>query len=397
MNIDIHFRESLINLFSAKLRSILAILGVLVGTSAVVALMASSRLATDHALAQFKSLGTNLLAMDIRDKEERPAKSSFDNNQLTLDQMPSLLKASPEIVTVAPYISFYQPIVLFGKPIGGDVLAATYELQSTAKIELTQGRFVSFLDQNQFYCVIGSDIAKAFREHYINPIGQQIKVGNELFTVIGVAAPWKTNLFLLVDLNRSVIIPLKTAYLVQDRLQIRNILFRLGKNPNLPEIQERITKTIDRLLTNKKLHFRNPEQIIELIGQERKTFDNLLIAIGCIALVVGGIGVMNIMLVSVVERRREIGIRMAVGARRRDILAMFLLESVMLTVFGGLIGIVLGLSVTYILAYVAAWGFHFYFMPPFLGFVVSVLVGILSGFYPAWRASKLDPIVCLTL
>ena len=111
---------------------------------------------------------------------------------------------------------------------------------------------------------------------------------------------------------------------------------------------------------------------------------------------VGGIGVMNIMLVSVVERRREIGVRMAVGARRQDIMLMFLIEAIMLTVLGGLLGIALGLGVTAMLAYTSGWAFHMYWLPPVLGFVVSVLVGVLSGFYPAWRASKLDPINCLT-
>jgi len=396
MNFKAHVCESLMNLFSAKLRSILAILGVLVGTGAVVALMASSRLATDHALAQFKSLGTNLLALHIRDPHLSSTSASESRN-LTLDQMPKVFHSSSGIVAVAPYINFYKTTVLYGKRVGGEVLAVTNEMQEIARIHLTQGRFVSFLDRNEFYCVIGSNIAEKFQKHHINPLGKQIKIGNKLFTIIGVAAPWRKNLFLLVDINKSVIMPLNMAYLVQSHVQIQDILFRLVKNPNLPKIQQQISNTMGRLLPNKKLWFRNPERLIELVGKERQTFNDLLIAIGSIALVVGGIGVMNIMLVSVIERRREIGIRMAVGARRWNILIMFLMESVMLTVFGGLIGIVLGLGVTYALAYVAGWEFHFYCMPPLLGFIVSVLVGILSGFYPAWRASKLDPIACLRL
>ena len=396
MNFTVHCYESLLNLCSTKLRSILAILGVLVGTAAVVALMASSRLATEQALAQFKSLGTNLLALNIR-AEGKSSKEMAEDTDLTLDKMPKIVHAVPQIASAAPYIDFYQPIIIFGKHVGGEILAATETIQSIAKIHLTDGRFVSAVDQNEFYCVIGSDIAKEFRKHHINPIGKQINVGQELFTIVGVAAPWRTNLFLLVDLNKSVVIPLKSAYVMQRNVQIQNVLFRLDKNASLPKVQYKISKTMDYLLPNTKLNFRDPEQIIALVSKERKTLNNLLIAIGSIALVVGGIGVMNIMLVSVIERRREIGIRMAVGARRWNILIMFLIEAVMLTVFGGLMGIVLGLGVTYILAYAAGWGFHFYFVPPFLGFIVSVFVGILSGFYPAWRASKLDPIRCLTL
>ena len=394
MSFKMYFSESLRNLFTAKLRSFLAILGVLVGTGAVVALMASSRLATNHALSQFKSLGTNLLALDLRDKA--PGKKTAGSSDLTLDNMSQVIKSSSQIVTAAPYIDFYEPIVLFGKRAGNEVLAATDTIQPIAKIHLVDGRFISFLDRNEFYCIIGSDVAKAFQKRHINPIGQQIQVGHELFTVIGVAAPWKMNLFLLVDLNKAVIIPLRTAYLLQNHAKIHDVLFRLIKDPDLPKAKEQISGAMRHLVSNARATFRDPAEIITLVSNERKTFNDLLLAIGSIALVVGGIGVMNIMLVSVIERRREIGIRMAVGARRRNILTMFLIETGVLTVFGGLIGILLGLGVTYVLAYVAGWEFHFYFMPPLLGFIVSVLVGILSGFYPAWRASRLDPIACLT-
>lgn len=396
MNFKVHLRESLFNLFSAKLRSVLAILGVLVGTAAVVALMASSRLATDHALAQFKSLGTNLLTMNIHEPHSR-GKESVEYNMLSLDQIPQLVHSSKQIVSAAPYSELYDGIILYGKTLPGQIIGATNQFKNIAKVHMKQGRFISPFDDNEFYCVIGSSIAKVFKQHHVNPIGQQIKIGHELFTVIGVIAPWKQNLFLFVNLNKAVVIPFQTMYLIRPKLQIHDIVFRLVKDPDIPEIQARLSTKMTQLFPQKKLQFRNPEQIIHLVGKERKTFDSLLIAIGSIALIVGGIGVMNIMLVSVVERRREIGVRMAVGAQRWNILVMFLIESVMLTVFGGLIGILFGLVVTYVLSHLAGWGFHFYLLPPTLGFLVSVLVGILSGFYPAWRASKLDPIACLTL
>lgn len=396
MNFKVHLRESLLNLFSAKLRSVLAILGVLVGTAAVVALMASSRLATDHALAQFKSLGTNLLTMNIHDVRSLK-KESTEQNVLSLSQIPLLVHSSDQIVSAAPYIELYDGIVLYGKTQSGQIIGVTSQFKSIAKVNMRQGRFISPFDTNEFYCVIGSSIAEVFKRHHVNPIGQQIKLGRELFTVVGVMAPWKPNLFLFVNLNRAVVIPFQTMYLLRPRVNIHNVVFRLVKDPNISEVQEKLSTKMTQLLPKMKLQFRNPEQIIHLVGKERKTFDSLLIAIGSIALIVGGIGVMNIMLVSVVERRREIGVRLAVGAQRWNILVMFLMESVMLTVFGGLIGILFGLVVTYVLSYLAGWGFYFYLMPPILGFLVSVLVGILSGFYPAWRASKLDPIACLTL
>ena len=121
----------------------------------------------------------------------------------------------------------------------------------------------------------------------------------------------------------------------------------------------------------------------------------MLASIGAISLVVGGIGVMNIMLVSVIERRREIGVRMAIGAKPYDIWKMFLIESIILTLFGGLLGVIFGMGIALGIAYFSGWEFHFYLIPPALGFSVSVLVGIFSGFYPAMSASKLDPIETL--
>lgn len=396
MNIKVHLRESLFNLFSAKLRSVLAILGVLVGTAAVVALMASSRLATDHALAQFKSLGTNLLTMNIHDLH--PSRTESDEqNALSLDQIPSLSHSSRQIVSAAPYVELYDGIVIDGKRHSGQIIGVTSQFKSIAKISISKGRFISSLDTNEFYCVIGSEIAQVYKRHHIDPLGQQIKLGQELFTVVGVMAPWKPNLFLFVNLDSAVVIPFQAMYLIHPGMRIRNVVFRLIKNPQISKVQAKLSTKMTQLFPDVKLQFRNPNQIIHLVGKERQTFNNLLLAIGSIALIVGGIGVMNIMLVSVVERRREIGVRMAIGAQRWNILIMFLIESVMLTVFGGLIGILLGSVVTYVLSYLAGWEFSFYLMPPILGFLVSVLVGILSGFYPAWRASKLDPIACLTL
>ena len=120
-----------------------------------------------------------------------------------------------------------------------------------------------------------------------------------------------------------------------------------------------------------------------------------MIAIGSISLVVGAIGVMNIMLVSVIERRHEIGIRMAIGAKRNEILVMFLIESVVLTLIGGVLGILLGVGVSFVIATASKWQFQFYLIPPLLGFAVSVLVGIISGIYPGYRASRLDPVQTL--
>lgn len=388
------FREAVTNLMSAKLRSFLAILGVLVGTGSVVALISSSQLATAHALSEFKSLGTNLISLYLRD--EGLGQKSGQNKQFMLSDVPALKNASSEIVAVAPYTIGFKPMYFGRIDLNGQIIGATDQFALIAKTELAGGRFVSYLDRQSFFCVIGNQVAQKIEETGVDPLGQQLRVGKEMFTIIGVLKPWPESLFISADINNSVIVPLPTSYFMSKNTQISNILIRLIENPTVATVKPRIAEVMSELLPKKKIVFNSPEQLIELIAKSRQTYTMLLIAIGSISLVVGGIGVMNIMLVSVVERRREIGIRMAIGARQLDILRMFLIESIMLTIFGGFLGVVIGVLTSYVLALFSRWEFHFYGAPIILGFAVSVLVGILSGFYPAWRASKLNPIETLS-
>lgn len=389
------FREAVLNLLTAKLRSFLAILGVLVGTGSVVALISSSQLATAHALEQFKKLGTNLISLYVRD--EPSDQSAAQLKQFVLSDVPTLMRSSPEIVLVAPYTIGFQSMYFGVSRLDGQIIGATENFATIAKVNLDQGRFVSYFDQRSFFCVIGASLAKEIKKTAFNPMGKQILVGKQIFTIIGTLKPWPENLFISADINNSIIIPLKTSYLLDKDTQINNILVRLIQNPDINLVKTQISSVMSDILPKKKIIFNSPQQLIDLIANQRKTYTMLLIAIGSISLVVGGIGVMNIMLVSVVERRREIGIRMAIGARQKDILRMFLIESIMLTLFGGLLGVAVGVFTSYILALFSHWEFYFYGAPVILGFVVSVLVGIFSGFYPAWRASKLDPIQAMSL
>lgn len=398
MDIWQHCREALTNLLTAKLRSFLAILGILVGTGSVVALITSSEMATQHALSSFKTLGTNILAVNIQSPQQSDMTAFVRKKKLTLADMATIKAATPAIQLIAPYTTVYQSINFKGQSIDAETIGATSALAPVVKLKIADGRFVSDFDGNNFFCVIGDQIAKQLKTlGVVNPIGTQLQLNKNFFTVIGVAEPWQTNLFIFADLNQSLIIPIQTSFLLSKYAEIQNILLRLDKGANMIQAQQKIQTTLQNLLPGDQIDFRSPKQIINIMVKQRSTFTWLLGTIGGISLLVGAIGVMNIMLVSVVERKREIGIRMAIGARRSDIRWMFLIESMTLTVFGGILGVIIGLVTAIIISYVSGWGFYFNGLPVVLGFAVSVLVGIVSGLYPAIRASRLDPIDCLQI
>lgn len=386
-------REALSNLWVSKLRSILTLLGILIGTASVVALVSSGQLATQHALAQFKTLGTDLLAVTINSSGDS---QSDQNIKLDLSKMPAIGAAAPDILLMAPYSNYYGNISYKGTQIEGGIIGAAEELQAVIKIPLAEGRFVNELDGYEFYAVIGDAIAEKMKiAGAFDPLGEQLVVGNNVYTIIGVAQAWPQNMFMFADIDNSVIVPLRNSFLLSKYVQIQNIIFKLKPNSDIDKVQNEITASINQAVPNQQLFFRSAKQLIVSMEKQRETLTLLLGLIGGISLIVGGIGVMNIMLVSVIERRREIGIRLAIGATGKDIAWMFLTEAIVLTVLGGLIGVILGVGVSFIAAEVSGWGFEFFILPPLVGFSVSFLVGMISGFYPAYKASQLDPITTL--
>lgn len=395
MKLISHVHESISNILTSKLRSALTLLGILVGTASVVALVSSGELATQHALAQFKTLGTDLFAISLQSNGNSPDPNN-QANKLNLASVDKIQAVSPDILLAAPYTTNYSSISYEGHSLQGGIIGATDTLDDVADIKMAHGRFVSYLDGNQYFCVIGHDIAKSIRQYGVrDPIGQQIRVGNNYFTIIGVAKQWPENMFMYADINQSIIIPVGTSLTLNKYVSIQNIIFKLQKGTDIDQLQQKISNKINQLLPGTQIFPRSAKQIIESMKKQSQTFTLMLGAIGGISLIVGGIGVMNIMLVSVIERRREIGVRMAIGAKRRDIQLMFLTEAVVLALFGGVVGIIVGIGVSFLVAEFSHWEFQIFSLPPAIGFLVSAMVGIFFGFYPALKASKLNPIEVL--
>lgn len=394
MQLKQHVSQALSNIFSSKLRSFLAVLGIMVGTASVVALVTSGELATKKALSQFKALGTELLSISLYEKDN--SQTSSPANTMSMKEWLKLESTISGIEEGAPYTTMYDSVTFKGHKLNGAIIAADENLAKVIKVNLLDGNFVSILNHYEQFCVIGDDVRQQMEKiFYINPVGQKIKLGRNIYRIIGVAKSWLENAFFNEDINKSIIVPIKGANLINKDAKINNVIFRLKKGSNIDEVIKQLTADIAKKAPGLSVFPRSAKQIIKSMESQGKIFTMLLGLIGGISLLVGGIGVMNVMLVSVVERKKEIGIRKAIGAKRRDIQTLFLIESVVLSLLGGVLGVLLGLLVAYIISFFSGWEYGFYLQPPLIGFGVSVFTGIFFGFYPAWRASKLDPIETL--
>lgn len=394
MELKEHFQQAYINLRASKLRSFLAVLGILVGTAAVVALISCGQLATEKALEEFKALGTDLLAISAFQKT--PGKSSTNDNQVSLNAWRKLPEQLPAVTGIAPYSLAYQPVSFQGRSLKAVIIGADESLASIIHIDLKSGHFVSFVESFEHFCVIGDGLANQMKQFSLdNPVGKQLRIGSALYTIIGVANPWKENSFFNEDINQSVIIPIAGMAVISKDSKINNAVLSLKPDSKIDVVIEQIKQYLSIQAPRVSIFTRSAKQIIASMESQGQIFTLLLAVIGAISLLVGGIGVMNIMLVSVTERKKEIGIRKAIGARAKEIQTLFLAESVMLSLVGGFCGVLLGLIFTRIVAYFSGWPFSVYILPPVVGFAVSVATGIFFGFYPAKRAASLEPMACL--
>lgn len=389
-----HAHHAFVNLSSAKLRSFLALLGIWVGTASVVALMNFGQIATEKALEQFKALGTDLLAISLYQKVQDASQTGQESISLaTWRQFPEWI---PAIKEIAPYSTAYQPMSFGGRLLKGVIIGADESLADIIHIDLSEGFFVSFVQSFEHYCVIGASLAQQIQaSDGESPMGKQIKIGQALYTVIGIAKPWKENVFFNEDVNQAVIIPIAGVALVKKDATINNVVIKLNPHIHIDDVIAQIQQRIGEYAPKMSVFVRSAKQLIENMENQGRIFTLLLAVIGGISLMVGGIGVMNVMLVSVTERRKEIGIRKAVGGKNSEIQALFLVESILLSLAGGILGIASGLLITWLIAHFSHWPFSIYWLAVCVGFFVSVTVGIFFGYYPARRAAALEPVISL--
>lgn len=393
-----------------KLRAGLTILGVVIGIAAVTAMVSIGTSASELVQGEFKNLGTNVIVISPGSRQARGARTGQTPSLTVSDvtaisrECPSVLAASPLVGAVGQVISGnnnWRPRDLVG--VGADyLLVRNWQIDS--------GSFFTESDINNAnkVCVVGATVVKKLFQT-ANPIGQNVRIKNIPFEIVGVLASKGANI-VGDDQDDVVLMPFTT---VRKRLQgsnFNNVDVALA-SARSTELMTLAQQEIESLMMDRHrismgqppdFQVANTTEIASAFGIVTGTLTAMLASIAGISLIVGGVGIMNIMLVSVTERTREIGIRMAVGARPQDILMQFLVEAMLLSVVGGAVGVTLGIlgSVGLTMAINALssgrdWPIIVNYWAALISLIFSACVGIGFGFYPAWRASKLDPIDAL--
>lgn len=229
----------------------------------------------------------------------------------------------------------------------------------------------------------------------ISIVGQKVKINEKLFTIIGIMESSPSSGLKPFTLDNCIMVPLSTYLSDFDNAKVDSGLARMKQEVDAAQVTQDVKNYFTLRNPELFIEVANAEELIQQMRKQMQMFTMLLGAIGSISLVVGGVGVMNVMLVSVAERRKEIGIRRAMGAFRRDIQLQFLIESLVLCLLGGLIGLILGVGASYFIAQKNGWDFVISQVAMLMGVGVSTIVGIFFGYYPARQASQLDPIVAL--
>lgn len=394
-----------------KLRSILTMLGIIIGVGAVIALMSVGRGVEKYVTDQFASAGTNLLFVVPGQLSEGPPQERGQNSGvLTLSDSNAIANPLrvPDVMAVAPEVSGGAVVSKGKKDLRVSVSGTTSAFQDVRSWAPAIGEFISDTDvqERSRVVVIGSDVYKKLFDPNEYPIDQTIRINNLLFRVIGVMEERGGGGF--GNQDEAVFIPLTTA---QDRLfrrktvsgdyQVNVIYASVRDAERMDAAQEQIAEILRErhniaYLDEDDFSVINQTDLISIFGDILNALTLFLGAIAGISLLVGGIGIMNIMLVSVTERTREIGLRKAVGAKRRDVLGQFLIEAITLAVFGGILGILLGAGgASAITSLVDSFNAVVGVDAIIISILFSMAVGLFFGIYPAYRASRLNPIDAL--
>lgn len=379
--------EAWSNLRAQGRRSALALLGIMIGTASIIAMLNGGHMAQRESLKLFAKLGVDMLQIQAAPAGDRPAILS----RAAIDSLP---RTDPDVIEAVPLAGGRAPARAGGKTADIATLAAPPALATLANLRLAAGRHPASVEDCALSAVLGDGAARALSAPAaaIAP-GSKVLIGGYGYTVVGVLAPVTPETLDPIDYNMGALVPLGCAQRVIPGGGPTGMLVRLRPGADTQAASERITA---RFATpDTKLTVLDAQSILRTMQEQKAVHSRMLIGIGAVSLLVGGIGVMNVMLMSVMERQREIGLRAATGATPTDIRVLFLVEAVLLTIAGGAIGSALGAAIAWAIARSSGWDFDLAPWTLALGPAVASGMGLVFGLYPAITASRLNPIEAL--
>ncbi len=382
-----------------KMRAFLTMLGIIIGVAAIIAMISVGEGAKRQVTESIQRFGTNLLRV-------RPGVARHGHvrtgsvKTLTMDDSAAIINEVTRIRYIAPQVRKMAQVKYSNKNVSTSITGTVPQYTIVNNFPIGNGRFINEKDIHltSKVAVLGTTVKKDLFGEGI-AIGKYIKIKGVNFLIIGVMKSKGQSSWW--DPDDQIFIPVSTSMKrVFRQNHIENIYVQVEGQEYIDEVKENITKLLAKRHriqagVTPDFNVRDYSGFIKTMQDTSRTFTILLGSIAAVSLLVGGIGVMNIMIVSVTERTREIGIRMAVGAKRKDILLQFLIEALVITLFGGIFGVALGVSISYSVSYFGAWETIITTESVLLAFVFSVLIGLLFGIYPARKAASMEPIDAL--
>lgn len=381
------YRMALKSIKNNKIRSFLTMLGVIIGVASVIASVAFAQGSTKNVTDSIQSLGTNLLTINITGRGS--------NIKVTLEDLNKVAEqTNGEIAAIAPQVSGSITAKAGTKSRTTNIIGTSPDYETIKDTHVQSGRFILpiDIDYRQRAAVVGSAVVKDIFDG-ADPLGQDIKINGYVFKVIGVLQETAGGEDSSSD--DQIIIPISTAQRITSTSEIRNFTVMVKDPDKVDEVINILTSYLtSKLKDSSVFSITSSKQMLSTLNSVTDSMMIILAGIATISLIVGGIGIMNIMFVSVTERTKEIGIRKALGAKRKMILIQFLIEALMITGIGGLLGITSGLGIIrfVVSSYVPA----VYSMEwIILSFGISIFIGVVFGMFPAFKAAKLSPIDAL--
>ncbi len=388
----VNAREALRSLAASKQRTLLALIGVIIGIGSVMAMLGLGETVKAEALRQFNQMGTDVITLR---PGFAPEGAAARPQVLLAEDMTLLSRYANSVRSVSPEVEVYGKVRSGPAELSGSVKGVWPAFAEINRLKMARGRFLTTYDRDSSFAVLGhAAFQKLILQGAREPL-EEITIKGRPYSVIGVLAPaelgYNSNM-----VDDAVMIPLDMAQRYAESPGLNQAAVRLWPDMDHDLASAEITNLLNQFKGLPfNLHISSPRQLLEQIARQMRLYTMLLAAVGSISLIVGGVGIMNMMLVSVTERRREIGVRRAMGAQRKDIVSQFLVESMLLSLTGGTIGVGLGLIVSLVTASVKGWQPVWVPGAVMLCLGVSLAVGLFFGYYPARKAAGVDVIVAL--